>query len=203
MDLLFNSDETGKLIDEHAAMIWQGKAQWSLADADRAKWDYHPWFSSRYVMQGKTAPGQYYFAAEQKRFDVMIQTMKAYVNHRQTHLNSLLRGYRPPPAPRLEPLGQAPMAGKEFGMVAVAPGAKAGRWRLAEVTDPKSPGFDPRKPWHYEIEGTGEGAVGADGKIQISGRELVAGRSYRVRARARAEDGRWSRWSAPEEFRAR
>ena len=41
-DLLFNPEETGRLIDECAAILVDPQDGPSLADADRAKWDYHP-----------------------------------------------------------------------------------------------------------------------------------------------------------------
>jgi hypothetical protein len=203
MDLLYNPEQTGRLIDEHAAQIWQGRETWSLTDADRAKWDYHPLFSSRYVMAGKTGPGMFYRGDAAARFDVMIQLMKSYVGHRQGFLNQLLRGYQPPPAPKVASLAATPEPGKPLTLAVATPGAMAVRWRVAEVTDPKAPGFDPRQPWRYEITPVWESEGKGDERVTVPGTALESGKGYRVRVRAQGAGGQWSRWSEPVEFRTR
>jgi hypothetical protein len=47
-DLLFNEDEMNRLIDDFASIIDPPSDTHSLADADRALWDYHPIMRSRY-----------------------------------------------------------------------------------------------------------------------------------------------------------
>ena len=143
-DLLLNPDQLGRLIDEHAAMIWNGDAKLSLADADRAKWDYHPIMSSGAVMSGKSDPGLFYFGKTANRFGVMPALMKDYVQRRQRHLDRLLVGYTPSPAPQLTGPPEVALATGELALAAkLADPAGAGKlqWRLAEVTDSKSPAF--------------------------------------------------------------
>src|SRR5262249_38696866 len=67
-DLLFNPEQTGALIDEFAATIWDPKGGPSIVEADRAKWDYHPIMSSQYVLREKTQPGLFYQASPTKDF---------------------------------------------------------------------------------------------------------------------------------------
>lgn len=202
-DLLFNSDQMDRLIDEHAAMIWNGDAALSLADADRAKWDYHPIMSSSSVMSGKSDPGMFYLGKTANRFGVMPALMKAYVQRRQPRLDRLLADYHPPSAPRLSGPDTVTLADGTLTLVATpADGGEPGKleWRLAEVTDPKKPGFDPRKPWHYEIETLWQTETTGSPKVEIPLKGLAAGHTYRVRARSQPEQGPASRWSDPVEF---
>lgn len=198
-DLLFNPAAMDRLIDEHAAMIWQGRERLSLADADRAKWDRHPIMSSRYVMPGKSDPGRFYFGDPDKRFDVMIAHMKRYVKQRQSHLRQLLEGYRPPPAPTVE--GPAEVKGGSTAIAMTARGAGLTssncEWRLADVTRPADAG-GVRSPWAHEIETlwTARGGM----KMEVPGARLQPGRTYRVRVRLAGVPGNASRWSDPWEF---
>ena len=52
VDLLFNSDQTGMLLDQIASYVYQ-PGQPSLVDADRAMWDYSPILASSYVNADK------------------------------------------------------------------------------------------------------------------------------------------------------
>ena len=205
-DLLFNSEQTGRLIDEYAAMIADPKGGPSLADADRAKWDYHPIMSSPHVDAGKSQPGLFYFGKPEQRFEVMPALMKAYVSRRQSHLDRLLTGYNPPTTPEASGPDSIVSSAATIPIRPVLPAETTAtklRWRLAEVTDPTSPTFDPRQPWHYEIESLGEGETGVVPLIDVPVKSLTVGHTYRVRICAQAEDGRWSRWSRPVQLTVR
>jgi hypothetical protein len=54
--LAFQSEQIGELIDEYSG-DQSTRGSPSMVDADRAKWDYHPIMSSRYVLHGKSDPG--------------------------------------------------------------------------------------------------------------------------------------------------
>jgi len=74
-DLLFNTDQTWKLIDEYAAIISEpNDGGLSIVDADRALWDYHTYINN---------PGYFY---EQQlytgSFPGLVQLMKDYVPYR-------------------------------------------------------------------------------------------------------------------------
>jgi hypothetical protein len=81
-DLLFNSEQTGALINEYAAVISNLKGGLGMVDADRAKWDYHPIMSSEFVERGKADPGRYYESAPTRNFAGMLKLMKQYVEKR-------------------------------------------------------------------------------------------------------------------------
>jgi len=61
-DLLFNPEQTGRLIDEYASVIWDPGGRPSIVEADRRKWDYHP----AMAMGGKAGQGLFYEASPTK-----------------------------------------------------------------------------------------------------------------------------------------
>ena len=201
-DLLFNPAAMDRLIEEHAAMIWNGRDRLSLADADRAKWDYHPIMSSRYVMRGKSDPGLFYFRNPDQRLEAMLAHMKGFVRQRQAHLRRLLEGYRPGPAPRIEGPAEVKAGTKVLAVSAAGPGLTAENceWRLADVTTPAGSGAL-REPWPHEIEA--QWRVRGGPRTEVPGAKLEAGHTYRVRVRQAAAPGRSSRWSEPWEFTVR
>src|SRR5207247_892250 len=85
-DLLFNADQTHKLIDEYAAIISDPRGGPSMVDADRAMWDYHPVVGR--VMKGGS--GLFYQASRTKTFAGMVQLMKDYVNNRSALIDQAL-----------------------------------------------------------------------------------------------------------------
>jgi hypothetical protein len=197
-DLLLNSEALGRVIDEHAAMIWHGPSKLSLADADRAKWDYHPIMSSRYVDPGKSEPGLFYQSEVGNRFGVMPELMKEFARRRQRFLARLLDGHTAPPAPVIAgPTNVAPSAGS-LRFSAETPADAPVQWRLAEITDPKRAAVAPREPWRHEIEALWQATGGAELAVPVAG--LVSGHTYRVRARAVPKSGPPSRWSEPVEW---
>lgn len=201
-DLLFNPAAMDRLIGEHAAMIWNGRDRLSLADADRAKWDYHPIMSSRYVMRGKSDPGLFYFGNPDKRLEAMLAYMKGYVKQRQPHLRRLLEGYRPAPAPTVAGPVEVKRGATAVSVTASGSGLSAENceWRLADVTRPADAGTG-RLPWGHEAEAlwTARGGV----KMEVPGTKLQPGHSYRVRVRQAGAPGTASRWSEPWEFTVR
>lgn len=76
------------------------------------------------------------------------------------------------------------------------------RWRVAEVTDPRAPAFDPKAPLQFESpalwesDDLGPTAFG----YRLPGQLLRPGHAYRVRARVRDLEGHWSHWSPPVHF---
>lgn len=201
-DLLINPDQMGNLIEEHAAMIFNPRGGPSLADADRAKWDYHPVLSSRFVMEGKAGRGRFYFGDPDNNFRTMVDYMKRYAAKRAQWIDArLLNGYRPPAAPEITGSARTSSGASslQFRVTSKPDGPiKECRWRLAEVTEPESPGFEPRQPWKYEIQALWEANAGE--AVEIPSNLLAAGRTYRVRARWQAENGEWSRWSEAAQF---
>lgn len=77
-------------------------------------------------------------------------------------------------------------------------------WRIGEISNPNTPGFDPNSPWKYEVDAVWESGelttYAANVTIPVS--ELAAGHTYRARVRMKDSTGRWSHWSDPLEFLA-
>ncbi|MEM7385332.1 MAG: lamin tail domain-containing protein [Verrucomicrobiota bacterium] len=74
------------------------------------------------------------------------------------------------------------------------------QWRLAEVTDPEAPGYDPAEPRVYEATAVWEGRTGEEGILTVPAGVLRAGRAYRARVRHEDDAGRTSSWSEPIQF---
>ena len=81
VDLLFNTEQTGKLLDQIASFVYQ-PGQPSLVDADRAMWDYNPILASDYVNGNKAGQGKFYEHAPTRDFAGMLQIMKDYVQNK-------------------------------------------------------------------------------------------------------------------------
>lgn len=206
-DLLFNPEQMGWLIDEHAAMISDPNGKPSIVDADRAKWDYHPILASSRVDRSKAGQGLFYFGNPRNTFRQMVQYMKSYATKRMTWVDRrLLADFRPPPAPKIAAVGALSISASSLKFQIESnrenPAAGSIRWRLAEITDPKTPSFDPRQPWKYEINALWEKEFKNESGAELPSNLLTPGRVYRVRARAQDANGRWSRWSTPVQFTA-
>lgn len=105
-----------------------------------------------------------------------------------------------------------PTASKELRIVAElgpirsssdAPaGALAVQWRIGRISAPGVPGYQAGQPRAYEIEDVWRSSERPEAEPQqvlIVG-STQPGHSYRLRARRRDADGRWSHWSAPIPF---
>jgi hypothetical protein len=77
-------------------------------------------------------------------------------------------------------------------------------WRIAEISNPNTPGFDPNAPWKYEIDAVWESGELAsfNSQVSIPDGALDPGKTYRARVRMQDSTGRWSHWSSPVEFMA-
>jgi hypothetical protein len=208
-DLLFNPEQTGRLIDECAAVIWDASGKPSMVEADRRKWDHHPIMESRHVLTDKAGKGKFYLASPTRDFGGMVQLMKAWVETRSAWIDShLLKASDGPATPKLELAGQTDGSSKGDPWTlrcseyqGAAPFA-AQQWRLAEVAPPGVEGNRPVSPGKYEITSiwqSGEQPVFAPTQNLPPG--LVhAGATYRARVRVKDALGSWSHWSAPVEI---
>ena len=212
MDLLYNSEQTGMLIDEKAAFVYQ-PGQASFVDIDRAMWDYNPILRSRNVNSSKAGHGRFYREADSRDFAGMIKLMKDYVVSRGRWMERtyLKNEDEIPNIPTINYSGTEgfPPDGLQFSSSAFASpenSAFAGmKWRIAEVTDPAAEGFDPynrETRRNYEIDSIWESDVITDftESISVPALEARPGRTYRARVRHLDEDGRWSHWSEPLQF---
>lgn len=206
-DLLFNSDQTDRLIDECAALISRPGGGLAIVDADRAKWDYHPVMASRLVLGSKAGQGLFYRASPTGDFAGMVRQMKEYVKKRSAYMDRMLKADPNIPAtPALSYTGKPnyPTNGLSFKSSPLAGGGRfaAQQWRLAEVDPSPLPPGKPARPGRYEITAVWDsGALPAfKEQITLPSHHLSPGRTYRVRTRLQDHTGRWSHWSAPIEF---
>jgi len=206
-DLLFNSDETDRLINECAAIISKPKHLPSIVDADRAKWDYHPIMVSRYVMREKAGQGLFYQAAPSGDFAGMVLQMKQYVRERAEYIdNSLLSDRSIPQTPVITFIGKAGYAANDLSFKSSAFSGSgqfaAMKWRLGEIDLQKNFTKKPAEPGHYEITSVWESPESAEFKEQITvpANAVRPGHAYRARVRIKDNTGRWSHWSAPVQF---
>ncbi|MCU0917593.1 MAG: CotH kinase family protein [Planctomycetes bacterium] len=222
MDLLYNPEQVGSMIDEYAAFVDRPSPGASMVDADRALWDYNPILGSSYVNFGKAGHGRFYQAAATRDFQGMAQKMKDYVSFVYTSnrnwmsdpsngpsLTALAADAQIPNQPTVTYSGPAgyPADRLSFRSSAFsdASGVFAARkWRIAEITNPAAGAYDPDTPVRYEIQAAWESPEIAPyaGEIQIPPCVAQAGHTYRVRCRMKDSTGRWSHWSAPVQFTA-
>lgn len=212
-DLLWNTDEAFRLLDEHARLL-RGTNQWSLIDADRAQWDYNPvMVDGSLVNTSKAGHGRYYQSGVGTRdFNGMVAKMQNYIRYRGSNsvfsLDVISAEPDRPATPTATFAGSTgfPVDELRFAVSDYSGNApqSAVRWRIAEVTRPDHPGFDPSRPLPYEIT-----PVVESGNLPPNTASwtpptgsLRVGRLYRARVQTTDTIGRNSNWSAPIEFTA-
>jgi len=202
-DLLFNPEQTGALIDEHAAVINDPAAKTpQIVEADRRKWDYHPALAGG----GQAGHGQYYRAAATKDFPGMVQLMKDYIKSRGAWVDANLLTDRKIPAtptatytgPASHPAGHLTFRASAYNGTAAFAAVK---WRIAEITPADIEAKSPRSPGVYEITPVWQSEeMKQTEEITIPANVTKAGHTYRVRVLMKDAMGRCSHWSAPVEF---
>ncbi|MBN8249893.1 MAG: CotH kinase family protein, partial [Verrucomicrobia bacterium] len=215
-DLLWNTDEAHRLIDEYALRL-RGTASWSLVDADRAQWDYNPVMTNTaLVLLEKSGQGRFYRfpggLGVTRTFAGGPQLMKNYVRYRATNssfsLDTLSAEADLPATPRIRHEGPQgfPVNRLTFRAESYQGAAphRSTRWRVAEVSRTGHPGWDPATPMAYEIQSVWETPelVPPGDEVQVPPQSLRVGRLYRVRVRHTDAEGRTSHWSDPVEFTA-
>ncbi|MEA3367616.1 MAG: lamin tail domain-containing protein, partial [Planctomycetota bacterium] len=216
VDLLFNFEQTGMLLDEIAGFVYT-PGQPSFVDADCAMWDYNPILVSDYVNLGKADHGRFYENSATDDFAGMVQLLKNYV---QNKVDGFLAGqdyaFDPkvasdeglqPGTPTVTYTGAAGYPADQLAFHCSnfsGSGAAfdAMEWRIAEVSVPGTPQFDPDEPRHYEIDADWESGELAtfDPDVALPTDVVQEGKRYRVRVRMKDANGRYSHWSDPVEF---
>ena len=148
-DLLYNSDQTGQLIDEQAGLLRDPGAGASFLDADRAMWDYNPKMSdpTYYGDSGKAGIGRFYqwstHPGISNNFEGCVQLMKNYIEERGALLDALAADAAIPSTPSVYYLGTEgyPLNGLSFGSSPyIDPQGNdtfnAMEWRVGEILIP-------------------------------------------------------------------
>jgi hypothetical protein len=202
-DLLFNPEQTGRLIDEYASVIWDPSGKPSIVEADRRKWDYHPAMASGQ----KAGQGRFYEACSTRDFPGMGRLMKAYVKSRGSWIDSaLLSDPKIPATPTAFFVGPTNFLINQLRFRASAykgnDSFAALRWRVAEV--PLKGSKRPSSPSRglYEINSVWESRDldRSEETVSIPDAVTKPGHCYRARVRMKDSTHRWSHWSDPVEF---
>lgn len=212
MDLLFNSEQTGLLIDEQAALVNEPADGLSMVDADRAMWDYNPLMESGRAVERKAGKGRFYESSPTGDFAGMGTLMKTWVVERTAWINRELieKEDQIPDTPTLVYSGPPGFPADSLRFV---PGIYrdpqgdpfAGiQWRIAPIHHPGVAAYDPTVRNRYEIEFSWQSEILADlgTEIQIPPGACLPGQTCRVRVRMLDAKGWWSHWSPPVEFAA-
>jgi len=222
MDLLFKTEQVGRMIDEYVALVDRPSPGPSMVDADRALWDYNPILASPHVNPSKAGHGRFYQVAATKDFPGMARRMKDYVAFVYDHARNWMGD--PGNGPGLVELAFDPLIPDTPVVTAIGPAGypsdtlrfrtspfsallfpfKAMQWRIAEVTDPAAPMYDPEAPMRYEVEaGWTSGQISPFvAEVEIPAGVARPGCVYRVRCRMQDITDRWSHWSDPVQFTA-
>ena len=215
-DLLFNTNETWRLIDEYAALLQGPTNAPTILDADRAQWDYNPKmadYSYTTAIQ-KAGQGQFYKfpnesatnAALKGSFASAVQIMKHYVGIRSAYLDALSADAIPD-TPLITYVGAAnyPINRLAFRSSAFSSAAATNQfgsieWRIAEVST-NAPSSLATEPLKYEIENPWQMTnTGPILDLTVPTAAVRVGKTYRARVRMWDATGHASHWSEPVQF---
>ncbi len=211
-DLLLNADQGGGIIDEQARLI-RGTNIFSIIDADRAQWDYNPIMTNpAIVLTYKAGWGLFYKFPQEptvaKNFSGAVQLMKNYLTKRAAILDNMAKEPGRPATPTLTYTGPAPYPINRLNFhasdYAGAAGFASVKWRIAEISRPGHPSFNPGEAMRFEAQSTWETAelTNAVTDLTFPAAALRPGKLYRARVRYTDTVGRASNWSLPVEFTA-
>ncbi len=198
-DLVWQPDQVEGLIEHRSAVIR------AFEGADRDRWRNAPPDSGDNVHGTANDDTLLSKSSSMKSF--------AFAGGRATHLDNLGNaggdaGAIPnTPVIRYRGVSGYPTDGLVFRTTPFADPQGAGtfqamEWRVAEVTDPAAPAYDPQEAFKLEWKAaweSGELRVFSN-QAAIPGSVLRVGRTYRARVRFQDTSDRWGHWSVPHEF---
>lgn len=214
-DLLWQPDQINPLLDQFAAVISPFVA------ADSIRWKNAPADAGNYNgLGGAGAVSLANLVADMKNFAWVggswpgdtgsITSRAAFLDSLQLGVSNS-EGSVMPATPTLTyqgpvgyPTNQLTFSQSAFSDPQGAGDFAAVQWRVAKITDPNAPAFDPlekfKLEWSAEYD-TGE-LPASSASFTVPGNVCKTGNSYRVRVRHKDLSGRWSHWSAPAQFTA-
>lgn len=224
LDLLFNQEQTGMIIDELASFIYQPGVP-SFSGADRAQWDYNPLMISSFINTSKAGHGRFYQSAvddpatigvnEALTFPGQLQLMRNYITTRRNVITAQILGdeAQVPVKPVVTRAGGAAafptndltFTASAYSSPSAKPFAKM-KWRIAEITNPNAAGYNRwahTEPRLYEADpkNTWESPEIAvfNNTFTFPAAAAHVGRTYRVRVKfadaGDAAGGSVPRWS--------
>ena len=201
MDLIYNEDEGYKLIDEMAHDVWSPEGP-TLVEADRRLWDNHPRLNHK---------DRYYDVASTKNFAGMMEVLRRYITSRGNWMrSSILRDTSSiPQKPTITFTGNQNYQVDDLKFSSSNYRSQSNsnftamEWRLGEVYNPTIEGYMAKDPYIYEIQNPSlSGQIESfNSNYQFSPTDARVGRTYRARVRHQDEEGRWSHWSDPIQFK--
>jgi hypothetical protein len=217
-DLMFNTNQACQMINEYAALLYNPSRP-SIVDADRAEWDYNPIMTNAtYIFNNANYAGQgvwNYPDGSHRSFPGVMDLMLSYVSIRvaENIATNECNAWGPdaaiPNTPVVTSVTPNFYADQlKFQVSAFSDPQGAGtfasmKWRIGEVTDTNSPGYDRTQPYHYEIQPLWESSEISNYNSSVTIPAVThVGHKYRVRCKMKDNTGRWSHWSAAVEFTA-
>ena len=208
-DLVFNAEQMNLLIDELTAMIDTPIGGIAMVDADRAMWDYNPIQESRYVIKDRARLGAFYRQTPTRDFAGMVQLMRDWVTNRSAWIDqTLLTDQAYPATPTVNYTGRAGFPADDLTFAPSAFNSPQGaafagiQWLAAPVAWPGLSGYVAGTPYRYEAETAWTSSVYTTftSSFIVPPGVCADGDTCRVRVRMLDSTGRWSHWSAPQQF---
>ena len=212
-DLLWQPDQIEPIIEQFADVLRP------MEQADRDRWVGGEREDGRY--NGITGPGR-------DSIDALVQDMKDFAfsggnwpggsvgrGGRAAHLDRLQRsrgeGDEIPATPQIRYTGanNFPADGLAFTTSQFSDpqgddSFNAMKWRIAEITDPNAPAFDPTEKFKLEWTSSWESDELSEFNDEVAppSSAVESGHTYRARVRMQDNTGRWSHWSEGVQFTA-
>ena len=206
-DLLCSSGEGAKVVEEMQRFL-EGDGVTRIVEANQAMWDYHPRKSKKGIWY-KNNPK---LSSSKRNWEGLVGYMKDFVSPGGYGANRLINekadtNSAVPRKPTITRLGDSSFPTDDIRFQSSSFSGNGTsftsmQWRLGEITDPESSGFDPNKPWVYEINAVWESGEinNFQSSVQVPTTVVRVGKTYRARVRHLGSSGQWSHWSEPVQF---
>lgn len=212
-DLLFDSGDARRIVEEYANFLEPGFAQGmqiddTIVEANQAMWDYHPRKNKKGIWYANFNPT----LLPNRTFDDLVAYMQDFMEAGGYGYNLMTSEAVDAAIPNRPTISYTGTAGfpvnrlkfqtSPFSDPQGAQSFAAMEWRVAEVRNSETSNYDPTKRYIYEIEGGWESGELAtfDTEISVPALAVEPGNTYRARVRMKDDTGKWSHWSAPIEF---